>query len=473
MSVAGLSLTAPPSAVAQVPSGTWRLRICYSAELKRSDASLAASEQKTYALAFRGGGSPDLSATAAFPGGLTLTGKVEGSTWNITNWYVGSDAATRTKSRGTARVTLSNGVGSGSWSTIKGNSGTWVLSAGTPTPCPSAASKVGSSAASSRIRVRLQTAPTHVAGVVVNLGGTSVTTTAREVFADIVSGPLTISATGAEVRSILIRSTGGDALANDGTGAHCTGASARVTLDPSSGAGQKQDYIVIIGLPGSTTPRGVCRGTHIGAPRTTTLPHGPGSLKRFDAEITFAGDPFLSPNCGLIASQHIQVSIHGGVNGGGPDPFYGGGNISEYEPREVVPGSPTAPPDCESNGFVFWAIDGNFHVEHLPTGDVRTLELRVWVAGGGDRSRPQQCQTPTGLARLVGTITLIDSDEFLRPQGIEADAITFGPFGAGCTAHDRSFSNVAFKSGIGWISKANVQLACEAPGAGLSPKNCA
>ena len=396
----------------------------------------------------------------------------------MTNWYVGNNPNTSTRSRGTATVTFGAGVASGRWTTMKGSTGTWLMSTGAPAPCPAAgaANKTASTSAPAAsggvVRVRVQTAPTRVAGISVRLGTTTVTTTSSDVFADIPAGPVTVSARGAiEIRSILIRSTGGDALAGDGTGAHCTGASASLVLDPSTQTDVKQDYILIVGLPGSTTPRGPCKGTRIGAPRTAPG-GGPRDLTRFDAEVTFAGAPFLSPNCATIASQHIQVSIHGGVGGGGPDPFFGGGNISEYAPREIVPGSPKAPPDCESNGFVFWAIDGDFSVQLLPTGAVRTLVLRVWVSGGGDRSRPRQCQTPVGQTRMVGTITLIDSDEFLRPQGITADAIEFGPFGVGCTAHDRAFSNVAFTSGIGWVSKASVELSCEAPGRGLSPANC-
>ena len=474
--VSGLGTPEPSSA--QVTDGAWQMRICYSEKLKRSDPSLASSELRLYPLTFAGTGQPELSASVGFPNGLTLNGRLEGSEWAVTNWYVGNNPNTTTRSRGTATVTFGPGVATGRWTTIKGSTGTWLMSTGAPAPCPSAgaANKTATTSAATGVggvvRVRVQTAPTRVAGISVRLGATTVTTTSSEVFADIPSGSVTISARGAtEVRSILIRSTGGDALAGDGTGAHCTGASAALVLDPSSQTDVKQDYILIIGLPGSTTPRGLCKGTRIGAPRSATG-SGPRDLKRFDAEVTFAGAPFLSPNCAAIASQHIQVSIHGGV-GGTQDPFYGGGNISEYAPREIVPGSPKAPPDCESNGFVFWAIDGDFSVQLLPTGAVRTLVLRVWVSGGGDRSRPRQCQTPVGQKRLVGTITLIDSDEFLRPQGITADAIEFGPFGARCTAHDRAFSNVAFASGIGWVSKAYVQLSCEAPGRGLSPANCA
>ena len=37
-----------------------------------------------------------------------------------------------------------------------------------------------------------------------------------------------------EVRSILIRSTGGDAFAGNETGAHCAGSSAKVVLAPST-----------------------------------------------------------------------------------------------------------------------------------------------------------------------------------------------------------------------------------------------
>ncbi len=470
------ALTSLPSA-AQSPTGVWQMRICFSDKLKRSDPSLAASELRLYPLTFGGTGQPDLTASVGFPDGLTLSGRMEGTEWAVTNWYVGNNPNTTTRSRGTATVTFGTVVATGRWTTIKGSTGTWLMSTGTPAPCPAAgvanktAATSAPAASSGVVRVRVQTAPNRVAGISVRLGATTVTTTSSDVFADVPAGPVTISARGAtEVRSILIRSTGGDALAGDGTGAHCTGASASLVLDPSSQTDVKQDYILIVGLPGSTTPRGPCKGTRIGAPRSATG-SGYRDLKRFDAEVTFAGAPFLSPNCATIASQHIQVSIHGGV-GGSQDPFYGGGNISEYAPREIVPGSPKAPPDCESNGFVFWAIDGDFSVQLLPTGAVRTLVLRVWVSGGGDRSRPRQCQTPVGQNRLVGTITLIDSDEFLRPQGITADAIEFGPFGTGCTAHDRAFSNVAFASGIGWVSKASVELSCEAPGRGLSPANC-
>jgi hypothetical protein len=319
----------------------------------------------------------------------------------------------------------------------------------------------------------VQTAPQQVPGIRVAIGATAVTTTTEDVFIDVAPGAVTMTASGAEVRSILIRSTGGDAFAGNETGAHCAGATAKVVLAPSTRGSAKQDYIVIVGLTGSTPPKAPCNGNKIG-PMTTnaSAPTGAANLSRFDAEITFAGDPFLSPNCGTIASEHVQLSIHGGVGGGGADPFFGGGNIAEFAPRAVVPGSPTAPPDCEANGLTFWAIDGDFTVTPITGGTVRTLRLRVWVEGGSDRSRPQQCQTPTGEKRLVGTITLVDSDEFLRPQGINADAVEFGPFGAGCTAHDRSFTNVAFTGGLGWVSKANVELACELPNQGLSPKNC-
>ena len=228
------------------------------------------------------------------------------------------------------------------------------------------------------------------------------------------------------------------------------------------------DYTIAVRFaPNARTGVPACKGQ--GPVTGNGAGSGPSKTVRFDATVEMPGFPMLTRNCGTIASQFLTVVAHGGYVSG---EWQGGGSISELPPKDIVPPNPSTPPDCAANNLTFWAYGGSLEVTPVSGGTVRTLTLYVWVSGG-DQSVPTQCLPPEGAARREGTITLIDSDEFLRPQNITADAIVVGPFGAGCTAHDRAFSNVAFASGIGAIPKAIVEVQCESPGAsGLSGKSC-
>ena len=478
--VLGLLVGSSPSrsgAQGAAIDGSWQLRICFSSALKQSDSRLAGYEKGAFATTFAAAAA-DGSMTGVvsnYPlGRITLVGRWDGSTLAVANWYLGAPSGA---TQGTASLTVRNGVLSGPWRTVKGSIGTWIFTRSAPPACGATAvsAKTVTTTAKPKIGgpVRLKVVTTQsddgnsqfADGVTKTLtvGGQSVTTDSGGV-ARIVVPQGVVSVQGTGLSSIVVSETA------SGTNTVCavTGASGSVSLGAARAPDSSSDYTIAIRFaPNQRTGVPACNGQAPGSGRTAA---GPGRVVRFDATVEMPGFPMLTRNCGTIASQFITVSVHGGYVKSGE--WQGGGSISELPPKDVVPPNPSTPPDCAANNLTFWAYGGTLDVKPVDGGTVRTLTLNVWVSGG-DQSVPQQCNAPDGAARREGTITLVDSDEFLRPQNITADAIVVGPFGAGCTAHDREFSNVAFVSGIGAIPKAIVEVQCESDSTtGLSGKNC-
>ena len=180
---------------------------------------------------------------------------------------------------------------------------------------------------------------------------------------------------------------------------------------------------------------------------------------RFEFRITWhiRGATTTPPNCnstsGIVTGHGNAIVIGGEINANG---------LTEAETPFLA--------RCRTPVINLRVRSADLSVRDIDAQhSVRTVHAVVEISSSGNH-RGSECAVGT-----QGSLTVIDSDVFLRPQNLYADSFVLGGWNKPCAAHRHSWSqaNKGADSPTGPGSHVAVEVICQGPpGTGLSGRNC-